>query len=117
MTELTEKQKSRQQEKAYHKLFGQIADHCVAHGIDLKMAMEHINKYEVAVTAEFVKSTWRAILYTQTQKTSTKDQTKEDIKGVQPDFTQLWEGITKEKIDWPSVENQYLSDLDNEQYQ
>lgn len=117
MEKLTEKQKSRLQEKSYHKLFQQIADHCVAHGIDLKMAMDQINKYEVAVTPEFVKSTWRSILYTQTGKRSTTEQTKDDVKNVQRDFAELWKDITKEEINWPSVENQYLSDLDNEKYQ
>lgn len=110
-TETTE-QKSRQQEKSYHVLFGQIADHCVAHGIDIGMALEKINRYEVAITKEFVKQTWRSILKAQTGKDSTKDQTKEDIKGVQPVFAQLWEEITKEKIDWPSVESQMLNRSD-----
>jgi hypothetical protein len=117
MTELTEKQKSRQQEKAYHKLFGQIADYCVEHNINLKMAMEKIEKYEPAVTPEFVKSSWRSILYAQTGKKSTTEQTKEDVKNVQRDFAELWREITCETINWPSVENQHLSDLDNEQYQ
>lgn len=106
----TEELKSRQQEKSYHKLFGQIADHCVATGIDVKMAMEKIEKHEVTVTQEFVKQTWRAILKSQTGKDSTKDQTKEDIKGVQPVFSELWREITGETINWPSVENQHLED-------
>ena len=106
----TEEQKTRQQEKAYHKLFGQIADHCVATGIDLPMAMEKINKYEVAVTKEFVKQTWKAILKAQTGKESTTEQTKEDVKIVQRDFAELWREITGETINWPSVENQHLED-------
>jgi len=109
-------QKSRQQEKSYHVLFGQIADHCVAHGIDIGMALEKINQYEVAITREFVKQTWRSILKAQTGKDSTKDQTKEDIKGVQPVFAELWKDITGETIDWPSVENQHLHELDDDKY-
>lgn len=117
MEELTDKQKSRQQEKAYHVLFQQIADHCIANSIDLKMVMDKIERYQVAVTKEFVKGTWKAILETQTGKQSTTEQTKEDVQNVQKDFAELWKEITGESVDWPSVENQYLSDLDNEQYQ
>ena len=106
----TEEQKSRAQEKAYHLLFTHIADHCVAHGIDLKMAMEKIDKYEVAVTPAFVKSTWRSILKAQTGKESTTEQTKEDVKLVQRDFAELWREITGETINWPSVENQHLEE-------
>lgn len=113
-TETTEEKKSRKQEKAYHVLFQQIADYCVAHGIDVGMALEKINQYEVSITKEFVKQTWRSILKAQTGKESTKDQTKEDIKGVQPVFAELWKDITGETIDWPSVENQMLQQLENE---
>jgi hypothetical protein len=108
--ELTEQQKTRLQEKSYHVLFGQIADHCVATGIDLPMAMEKISNYEVAVTKEFVKQTWRAILKAQTGKESTTEQTKEDVKNVQRDFAELWLSITKETINWPSVENRHLEE-------
>lgn len=106
----TGEQKSRQQEKAYHKLFGQIADYCVEHNINVRMAMEKVAKYEPAVTTEFVKSTWRAILKAQTGKESTTEQTKEDVRLVQRDFSELWREITGETINWPSVENQYLED-------
>ena len=102
---MKEELKSRQQEKSYHTLFTQIANHCVATGIDVKMAMEKIDCHEVVITPEFVKQTWRAILKAQTGKESTKDQTKEDIKGVQPVFAELWREITGERIDWPSVES------------
>ena len=109
----TEEPKSRQQEKAYHKLFGQIADYCVEHNINLRMAMEKIAKYEPAVTPEFVKSSWRSILFTQTGKESTKDQTKEDVQNVQRDFAELWREITGETINWPSVEAQYWEQYEN----
>ena len=110
-----EKSKSRQQEKSYHKLFQQIADHCVAHGITMEMCMALIAKYRPEVDAEFVKSTWRAILNTKTGKTSTKDQTKADVQNVQKDFEALWTEITKENIDWPSIEKQMLYDYYNKQ--
>ena len=103
--------KSRSQEKSYHLLFSQIASHCVAHGIDLKMALEKINKYEVSVTQEFVKSTWRAILKTQTGKDSTRDQTKEDIKNIEPEFKRLWEDITGEPVNFPSRDLQHYEQI------
>lgn len=110
MKELTEEQKTRQQEKSYHVLFGQIADYCVEHNINLKMAIEKVAKYEPAVTSEFVKSTWRSILFAQTGKKSTTEQTKEDVKNVQRDFAELWREITGQTINWPSVENRHLEE-------
>ena len=112
---MSEELKSRQQEKSYHQLFTQIANHCVATGIDVKMAMEKIDRHEVIITPEFVKQTWRAILKAQTGKESTKDQTKEDIKGVQLVFAELWKEITGERIDWPSVESKEFESYYNNQ--
>ena len=113
--EPTEKEKTRQQEKSYHKLFQQIADHCVAHGIDMKMAMEMVENHRPEVDAKFVKSTWRAILKAKTGKTSTKDQTTADVQNVQKDFGALWTEITKENFDWPSIEKQMLYDYYDKQ--
>ena len=101
---VTDKLKSRQQEKSYHKLFKQIADHCMNHGISMPMVMEHIKQYQIDVDEDFVKDTWRAILKTKTNKTSTTQQTKLDIKVVQPEFERLWSEITGEKFDWPSID-------------
>jgi len=111
--QLTEKEKTRQQEKSYHKLFQQIADHCIAHGIDMKMAMEMVERHRPEVDAKFVKSTWRAILKSKTGKTSTIEQTTTDIKNIQPEFAELWTSITKESFDWPSIEKQMLYDYYN----
>ena len=108
-----EKSKSRQQEKSYHKLFQQIADHCVAHGITMEMAMEMVEKYRPEVDEKFVKSTWRAILKAKTGKTSTTEQTTTDIKNTQPEFAEMWTSITKESFDWPSIEKQMLYDYYN----
>ena len=113
--EPTEKEKTRQQEKSYHKLFQRIADHCVAHGIDMKMAMEMVEKHRPEVDEKFVKSTWRAILKAKTGKTSTTEQTTTDIKNIQPEFAALWTSITKESFDWPSIEKQMLYDYYNKQ--
>ena len=116
MTPLSEQPKTRQQEESYHVLFEQIANHCVAHGIDLKMAMDVIKRYEVAVTKEFVKSTWRSILKAKTGKERTRDQTKEDIKQVQPEFEKLWGEITGETFDWPSINALLLANSDDPKY-
>jgi hypothetical protein len=105
--------KTRQQEKAYHKLFSQIADHCVAHGVDVKMAIEKLERYRPDITKEFVKSSWRAILYTLTEKESTTEQTREDVKAVQQEFGKVWTEITGISFDWPSIENQMLTQYDD----
>jgi hypothetical protein len=104
--------KTRQQEKAYHVLFSQIANHCVANGIDLKMVVDKLEGYRVDVDAKFVKGVWKAILETKTGKTSTTEQTREDVKLVQEEFSKFWEELTGERIDWPSVETQMFNQLE-----
>ena len=111
---MKEEPKTRQMEKAYHVLFRQISDHCVAHGIDQKTVLEALSKYEVSTSPEFVKGTWRAILHTLTGKTSTKDQTREDVKLVQQEFGKLWGEITGIPFDWPSIENIMLNNYDDQ---
>lgn len=113
---MEETQKSRQQEKSYHVLFKQIADHCVAHGIDTKTVTDKLDRYRVDVTEKFVKGTWKAILESLTGKESTTEQTKEDVKLVQEEFGKLWGEITGESFDWPSIENQMRDQLDDDKY-
>ena len=105
--------KTRQQEKAYHTLFGQIADHCVAHGIDQKTVLANLSNYPVSITPQFVKETWRAFMIPLTGKTSTRDMTREDVQLVQQEFGKFWSEITGEPFDWPSIEKQMLTQLDD----
>lgn len=108
--------KTRQMEKSYHLLFKQIADHCVAHGIPMKLVVERMNQYQMDVDAQSVKNTWKTILKSKTGKTSTTEQTKEDVKIVQEEFGRLWGEITGETFDWPAIETQMRNQLDNDKY-
>lgn len=110
---MREDPKTRQQEKAYHKLFSQIADHCVAHGIDMKTVIDKLERHRIDVDAKFVKSVWRAILETKTGKTSTADQTREDVKLVQEEFGKFWGELTGETFNWPSIEAIMLDQYDD----
>ena len=117
MTEKTEEQKTRQQEKSYHVLFQQIANHCIETGIDIKTVTNKLENYRVDVTQQFVKETWKSILFSLTGKTSTKDQTKEDVKLVQAEFGKFWSELTGEIFDWPAIETQMLQNLDDPKWQ
>lgn len=116
MTEKTEELKTRQQEKAYHKLFSDISNYCMEHGIPMKLVVEAMNQYEMDVDTQSVKNTWKTILKSKTGKTSTTEQTKEDVKIVQEEFGRLWGEITGVAFDWPSIENQMLN-YDDPKYQ
>ena len=115
--ETKEKLKSRQQEKSYHVLFQQIADHCIAHGIDTQTVTTMLERYRLETDAEFVKSVWRVILQNKTGKTSTTQQTTADIKLIQPEFERFWTEVTKEKFDWPSIQAEMDKQLDDKRYQ
>lgn len=114
-TEKGEQLKTRQQEKAYHELFRQIANHCMNHGITMKMVLDHLETYRPDVDDKFVKSTWRVILETKTGKKSTREQTKDDIKVVQEEFHRLWAEITGVSFDFPSQDSLAMQHLINSQ--
>lgn len=116
-TEKLEQLKTRQMEKSYHVLFQQIANHCIENGIDIKMVTTRLDRYRVDVTQQFVKSTWKAILQSLTGKTSTTQQTKEDVKLVQAEFGKFWEELTGQQFDWPAIENQMLQNHDDPKWQ
>jgi len=115
-----EQAKTRQQEKSYHVLFSQIANYCMEHGIPMKLVLDHMNQYQMDVDTQAVKNTWKCILKSKTGKTSTTQQTKEDVKIVQEEFGRLWGEITGVAFDWPSIENEmhnrFLENIDNEQH-
>lgn len=110
---MKEEPKTRQMEKAYHLLFRQISDHCIAHGIDQKTILDELKSYEVSTSPQFVKEVWRVIMHTLTGKTSTTEMTREEVKQVQEVFGKFWGEITGEIFNWPSIETQMLSNYDD----
>lgn len=97
-----EEARSSQQNRALHKLFGDIAAHCVGAGIDQKTVTHRLTAYAVPVSPQFVKETWRAMQIALTGKESTKDLDRREIDQVYDVFNKFWSELTGETFRFPS---------------
>lgn len=104
-------QRSSKQNRAFHKLFGEIANHCVSEGIDQKVAINTFQKFETPVTPEFVKETWRVIQTNMFGKKSTTELSTAEVDRVYDVFNKFWSEITGEHFAFPSYES-LISDFE-----
>jgi hypothetical protein len=86
--------RSEAQNKAIHKLFGDISAHCVANGIDQRTVVTALDSYQCPTSPQFVKETWRAMQVAITGKTSTKDLERPEIDQVYDVFNKFWSELT-----------------------
>ena len=107
--------RSDQQNKAIHKLFGDIAAHCVGAGIDQQAVTTRLTAYAVPVSPQFVKETWRAMQIALTGKTSTRDLSRAEIDQVYDVFNKFWSELTGEHFAFPTYEA--LISYDDPKYQ
>lgn len=94
--------RTRQQNRALHKLYGDIANHCVQSGLDQKTVVNQLEDYECPVSPQFVKETWRAMQVAITGKQSTADLTKKEVDQVYDVFNKFWSETTGEHFAFPS---------------
>ncbi len=100
------------QNKALHKLFGDISNYCVETGIDQKTVVNKLEAYQCPTSPQFVKETWRAMQVAITGKRSTKDLYRKEIDQVYDVFNKFWSEITGEHFPFPSIEQILLMQLD-----
>lgn len=110
MEETEENKRTLRQNAALHKLFTDIANHCVSVGIDQKATTANLGAYETPVTPQFVKEVWRILMKATTGKTSTKDMTKAEIDQVYEVFNKFWSELTGEHFAFPSMEMMTLGE-------
>lgn len=99
-----EKQRTTQQNKSLHKLFGEIATELLNAGVERRTIVEDLDSYSVPIDPSFVKEIWRAIQYSQTLKTSTKDLTTAEIDRVHETFNRFMADNYAIHIPFPSME-------------
>jgi len=93
------------QNASLHKLFDEIADHCLNHGIDQKIVLDHFEKMETPVTPEFVKEVWRTIQVNMyPTKKSTTELTTTELQKVEMVFGRFWSELTQQAWFFPSDE-------------
>lgn len=100
--DITPKTRTRQQEKAYHKGFSQIADCLVEHGIPLNVLIEHI---EVRPTEHNIKDVFRAIAKEKYGITSTTELTSKQVDEVWEELTASVSKVTGILINFPSYQD------------
>jgi hypothetical protein len=109
---MEEKPKTRNQERAYHKLFAQISNHCIEHGIDQKTIMDKLKSYEIQTSPQFVKGVWKVMLKGIANKDSTVDMTREEVQQVYEEFNKFWSELTGEHFVFPNWQDMLLNQLD-----
>ena len=96
--------RSENQNKALHKLFGDISKYCVETGLDQRAVVTALDSYQCPTSPQFVKETWRAMQIAITGKTSTKDLTRPEVDQVYDVFNKFWSELTGEHFAFPSIE-------------
>lgn len=97
----TPKQRTRQQEKAYHKGFTEIADLLVEHGISLQVALKNL---DVRPTMNTIKDAYRSIAEAKYGVKSTRDLTTAQVSEVWDDLVKTLSQNTGIEIVFPSQE-------------
>lgn len=102
--EQTLAKRTRAQNRAMHKLFTDISNHCVQIGLDQKTVVNQLEAYSCPTSPAFVKETWRAMQVAITGKESTKDLDRKEIDQVYDVFNKFWSELTGEHFAFPSAE-------------
>jgi hypothetical protein len=77
-----EEQRTTAQNKALHKLFGDISAYCVETGIDQRTVVNKLEAYSCPTSPQFVKETWRAMQVAITGKTRTTEDGTVEAEGL-----------------------------------
>ena len=110
------KQRSQATERALRLMFKQISNVCMAKGIDQKTVLDHLRKYRIQTTPDFVNEVWRVIMMGTVSKESKVDLEQREVETVYEEFSKFWSEITGEHFTFPSYEQLALQALiDNEQ--
>ena len=105
------------QNKAIHKLFGEVANEMLDQGIERRTVIEDLGDTGCPIDAGFVKEVWRAIMYTQTGLQSTTQLSTAQIDKVYDTFNLFLSETYGIHVPFPSIDALALAYLDNEKYQ
>lgn len=117
MTEKTEAKRTTSQNSALHKLFSDISNYCIETGIDQKAIVDALDGYSVPTSPQAIKEIWRTIQMAVTTKKSTADLNKEEIDLIYNVFNKFISEVTKQHFPFPSLEQIFLIQMDNERWQ
>lgn len=109
----TEK-RTNQQNRALHKLFGDISNYCIETGIDQKTIVSALDGYSVPTSPQAIKEIWRTLQISITGKTSTKDLDKKEIDQVYETFNKFISELTGEHFTFPNMTDLLHAQYDNE---
>ncbi len=111
---MTEDQRTKQQNRALHKLFADISAYCVETGLDQKEIVTALKGYPIPASPQFVKETWRAMQIALTGKESTTELERKEIDQVYEVFNKFWSELTGEHFPFPSIESLLLAQYEND---
>ena len=106
-----EKQRTNQQNKAFHKGFQEIADTLIEHGISLNVALKNL---DVRPTMHTIKDAYRSIAEAKFGVKSTKELTTKQVSEVWEDLVKTLSENTGIEIVFPSQEwNNLINEHEN----
>lgn len=106
--------RTNQQNKALHKLFGDVANELLNQGIERKTVINDLEGYSCPIDASFMKEVWRAIQFTQTGKQSTTELTSVEVDKVYDTFNRFLGENYGTHLSWPSMESMTLAYYDSQ---
>lgn len=110
------KPRTNQQSKSLHKLFTDVANEMLAQGIERRTVIEDLEGYTCPIDAEFMKSVWRAIQFTQTGKKSTTELSSAEVDKVYDTFNRFLSEQYAIHVPFPSMQSLTLAYLDSDAY-
>ncbi len=99
-----EKPRTPQTERALRLMFKQISNVCMERGIDQKTVLDHLQKYRIQTTPNFVNEVWRVIMQGTVQKNSKTELEQNEVEVVYEEFSKFWSELTGEYFTFPSYE-------------
>lgn len=101
---MKKKPRTIQTERALRLMFKQISNVCMEKGIDQKIVLDHLQKYRIQTTPNFVNEVWRVIMQGTVQKDTKADLEQKEVEVVYEEFTKFWSEVTGEHFTFPSYE-------------
>lgn len=98
------KPRTPQTERALRLMFKQVSNVCMEKGIDQKTVLDHLQKYRIQTTPNFVNEVWRVIMQGTVQKNSKTELEQNEVEVVYEEFTKFWSELTGEHFTFPSYD-------------
>jgi len=100
-----ENQRTKQQNRALHKYFKEIADDCRSKGISVQMLLADLPDAEISMNEKIIKDIWKVFQNETLGKEHTADLTAKQVNEILEDFSMFMATKYDITMDFPSIES------------